>query len=309
MILLLLLACHQAPNHTGDTASNAEPLVVVTLNTHSFQEGADSLDKLEAIGQGLASLPVPMGWEGTEDRLVADLVGLNEVMSGTFWSYDYGGATHDGGAILQQALEAASGMTWYRADFGFAHWDSGELMSNVVLSRTPLLDTESLSLTTTDFWPAPNEQRSVGRVETDVPGLGRIRFYVTHTWGWDSVDTLTQVGEVKSFMALHQGEPAVDLLVGDLNVPSTSLAYQEWTEGPPFPLLDSYGLANPDGFTDPTTTDGTDRIDYILVGEGGPIPEDPACFRSARIFDGSSLPVVSDHYGVVTVLDGGCAGG
>ena len=65
-----------APTDTAKPVQHA--LVVVTLNTHSFQEGPDSIEKLEQIGQGLAALDV-------------DLVGLNEVMSGTFWAYDYGG--------------------------------------------------------------------------------------------------------------------------------------------------------------------------------------------------------------------------
>ena len=38
----------------------------------------------------------------------ADIVGLNEVMSGTFWSYDYGGAEYDGLMLIREALEAGA---------------------------------------------------------------------------------------------------------------------------------------------------------------------------------------------------------
>ncbi len=284
--LLLALGCEPQ----RDSAAPA-PLTVVTLNTHSFQEGEDSLEKLALIGEGLAALDV-------------DLVGLNEVMSGTFWSYDYGGATHDGTALIQEALEAASGEEWAAHSIGFAHWDSGEQMSNVVLSRFPLLHTADADLTTTDFWPAPAEQRSVVHARIQVPELGPVAFFVTHTWGWDSVDTLVQVDEVKAFMAAQRsGDEVLDLLVGDLNVPSTDPAYSAWLSAGDASLYDTYGLANPDGFTDSTSHSGQDRIDYVLVGEAWGHGADPACYRSVLIFDGAEQPAVSDHLGVMTTFD------
>ncbi len=268
--------------------TEADELVVVSLNTHSFQEEQDPLDKLQWIGAGLASLD-------------ADLVGLNEVLSGTFHSYDYDGAEYDGAELIREALEEASGEAWHALAVGFAHWDTGELMSNVVLSRYTLLESDSRSLTTTDFWPAPKEQRNAVYARVEVPDLGPVNLFVTHTWGWDSADTEAQIAEVKQFMVdKYRGDEALDLLVGDLNVPAGSQAYQLWTGPDPFRLMDTYGMANPEGFYDSTQLDGEDRIDYVLAGEGWELSEDASNYVSQLVFDGTTLPVVSDHKGVVT---------
>ncbi len=275
---------------TGDAGAGTVELVVVLLNTHSFQEGPDSLAALERIGRGLAALD-------------ADLVGLNEVMSGTFWAYDFGGAQHDGAAIIEQALEQASGEQYHAAGCGFAHWDTGELMSNIVLSRTPIDTTGCRGLTTTDSWPAPEEQRNVTHARTTVPGLGPVGFFVTHTWGWDSADTLLQVEEVKAFMAERaRGDEALMLLAGDLNITPDSQAYQRWLSGPPLRLVDTFARANPEASHDPTVFDPRARIDYILVGADRPPATDPAHLRSRLVFTGHPLPRVSDHLGVMTVF-------
>jgi len=264
----------------------ADQLVVVTLNTHSFQEGERSLAALEDIGRGLAVLE-------------ADLVGLNEVMSGTFLSYDYAGARYDGTELIRGALEGASGERWYEATFGFAHWETGELMSNVVLSRTPITERDSRPLTTTDFWPGPGEARGVGFVRTVVPGLGPIHLYVTHTWGWDSADTLIQIAEVKAFMAERDpGDGTPTLLVGDLNLPPTHPAFSAWLGSGAPRLLDTWALAHPTRADAPTQRDGPHRIDYVLLAEGGRLGQ--GGWTSSPAFDGSQLPVVSDHLGVVT---------
>jgi endonuclease/exonuclease/phosphatase family metal-dependent hydrolase len=266
-------------------AAPSETLVVVTLNTHSFQEGSNSLAKLTAIGQGLASLH-------------ADLVGLNEVMSGTFWSYDYGGAVYDGAEIIRLALESASVSTWHIAREGFAHWSTGEEMSNVVLSRFPIEAWDSRSLTTTDGWPGPGEKRNVVYARVQIGGIGPVSFFVTHTWGWDSSDTLAQVQEVKSFMqnAAH-GDEALSLLVGDLNVTPDQDAYAAWLS-PPLGLVDTAAQANPGSLAVPTTLDGN-HIDYILAE---PATQAQPGYESFLAFDGTSLPVVSDHKAVVTVV-------
>lgn len=275
----------------ADSAAG-ETLLVVTLNTHSFQEGADSLAKLQLIGQGLAALG-------------ADIVGLNEVMSGTFWAYDYGGAQYDGAALIQESLQASSGVPWHVVSHGFAHWESGELMSNVILSRTPILESDARSLTTTDFWPGPQEQRSVIYAATEVPSFGLVHVFVTHTWGWESVDTLPQINEVKAFMADKQrGDETLSLLLGDLNAPSTSAAYSWWT-APPAPLVDTFAVANPGQLHVSTTWSDEHRIDYILAREAS------WDLASWLIFIGKEegglvLSPVSDHKGVATLFKTRC---
>ena len=268
----------------GVEAGVTRRLVVVTLNTHSFQEGTSSLQKLEAIGKGLAALQV-------------DLVGLNEVMSGTFWSYHYNGQKYDGTAIIKKALEAASGVPYHSYSRGFAHWSSGEQMANVVLSRTAITESGSRSLTTTDFWPAPKETRNVIHARTTIPGFGPLNLLVTHTWGWDSVDTAKQIAEAKSFLAQKiRGDEILNLVLGDLNLPSTHKSFPAWLASP-VKLVDTYGEANPKGNTDPTTLSGQHRIDHVLCDRRS------WSFTSTLVFDGKNQPVVSDHKGVVTVFE------
>lgn len=271
-------------NDAGDP-DITRTLRVVTLNTHSFQEGAASIAKLWAIGEGLAALSV-------------DVVGLNEVMSGV----EEGGETHDAAAIIADALEASSGLAFSRASYGFAHWDTGALMANTILSRWPILESDARSLTTTDFWPAPNEQRNVVYARLDVPEVGLINVFVTHTWGWDSADTVAQIHEVKGFMAeKFVGDEALDLLLGDLNTPSTWPHFQTWLTGGLFHLLDP-AVDEPSVLTAPTVVGGEHRIDFVLAGEGWPVSEDPARSTMLRVFDGTTLPVVSDHVGVMAVF-------
>ena len=266
------------------TSTPPRRLVVVTLNTHSFQEGTTSLHKLQLLGQGLAALK-------------ADLVGLNEVMSGTFWSYHYKGQKYDGTAIIKKALEGASGIPWYAHSVGFANWSSGELMSNVVLSRTPISQRASRALSTTDFWPAPGQQRNAVYARTQIPGWGAVNLVATHTWGWDSSDTLKQIAQVKGLLASKiQGGELLNLVLGDLNVPPDSAGHKAWLNAAPVKLVDSYAEANPQGGGDPTTIKGTHRIDYILCDRRS------LAFTSKLVFDGKDQPVVSDHKGVVTTF-------
>jgi len=272
-------------------------LRVVTLNTHSFQEGDDSIQKLRVIGDRLG-------------RLGVDIVGLNEVMSGTFWAYDYGGAVYDGTEIIQDALEAASGVPWHAHGQVFAHWADGEAMSNVVLSRFPIQETGHAWLTTTDFWPAPHGRRCAIFARVDVPQLGPVGVFVTHTAGFDSVDTGMQIREVKTFRVDRMsGDEELLLLLGDLNMPSTWPAYETWLDAPPVELVDTYALANPDGFEDPTMVGGDHRIDYILAG-AAQLAARPWGVTSMLVFagdavDGVPLPVVSDHLGVMTTFEMG----
>ena len=260
----------------------ARRLVVVTLNTHSFQEGAGSLQKLETIGQGLAALG-------------ADIVGLNEVMSGTFKSYHYTGQKYDGAALIKAALEKASGQTYHKYSAGFAHWSSGELMSNVVLSRTPIIASGSRALTTTDFWPAPKEQRNVVWARTRLDGFGPLNVMVTHTWGWGSADTATQIAEVKAYLAGKvQSDEVLNLVLGDLNVHPDHKAFAAWLAAP-LKLWDTFGEANP-GSKAATTVKGQHRIDHVLADRR------EHALSSSLVFDGKQQQLVSDHVGVMTTF-------
>ncbi len=289
VLMLAFCGCAPAGEENQDLGQDiaapdaaARRLVVVTLNTHSFQEGTSSLQKLESIGRGLAALG-------------ADIVGLNEVMSGTFWSYHYKGQQYDGAVLIKAALEKASGRTYHVYSAGFAHWSSGEQMSNVVLSRTPIIASGVRALSTTDFWPAPKEQRNVIWARTTLAGYGPLNVLVTHAWGWGSTDTAKQIAEVKAYLASKlQGDEVLNLVLGDLNVHPDHAAFTAWL-GAPTRLVDTFGEANP-GSKAATTFKGQHRIDHVLADRRA------HSFASALVFDGKTQPVVSDHLGVMTTF-------
>ncbi len=265
-------------------------VVLVTLNTHAFQEGADSLLKLAQIGVELA-------------RLEADIVALNEVMSGRFWAYGMGGVEHDAGAIIKEVAEQASGDAWELVSFPWAQWADGEVMANVLLVRRGHFEaTDVRPLPTTDFWPAPQSQRVVGYARVRLPGLAPVHAFVTHAWGWDSVDTAPQIAEVKAFMAEKaQGDAVLEVVMGDFNVPSTAPHYQTWL-APPYALEDAWTVANPATPHVSTQHDGQHRIDYIMLRPGGCVVDGAHFAFDGQMLDGQVSPVVSDHKGVVVHL-------
>ncbi|MDX9719582.1 MAG: hypothetical protein RBU37_02460 [Myxococcota bacterium] len=298
LLLLLLLwsfvGCAARSPHEQDAMLDAEieteALVVATLNTHSFQEGLDSLSKLDAIGVELA-------------RLGAQLVVANELMSGRFFAYDMGGAEHDAAQLILDALQRASGEDWEYALFPWAHWDTGELMSNAVFCRGKVLESDARALTTTDFWPAPLESRGVGYALLELEGLAPVEVFVTHSWGWDSADTLAQISEVKAFMVeKHSPLSRLTLLMGDLNLPSSWPAFQAWLEPPPLSLLDTFALAWPENPHQSSQNDGEHRIDHVLMRDGACQVEKAHFAFDGELLEGQLSPVVSDHKGVVVHL-------
>lgn len=275
--------------HDSGPRRSSKRLVVVTLNTHSFQEGPNSIEKLRAIGRGLAALP-------------ADIVALNEVMSGRFPSF--GGQHHDAVEIIREALETASCQPWHVVVSAFAHWDTGEQMANAVLTHFPVTESGERVLTTTDFWPGPSEQRKVVYIRAEPPQIGPVALFATQAWGWDSVDTLTQIDEIKSLVAAKtRGDEANVFVVGDLNIEPSSLGYDRWI-GEPLPLVDTFAVANPEQRDNSTTIGEQHRIDYIFA------TRTKARYQSFLAFDGSTrnektTPIVSDHKAVVTIFEAG----
>lgn len=271
----------------GAMRDETDQLVVVTLNTHAFQEGRDSIDKLTQMGQGLAQLD-------------ADLIGLNEIMSGDFSAF----GPQDALDHVQDALEAATGQTWHRARHNWAQWDSGEFMANAILSRYPIRDVDERDLTTTNFWPAPDHgARAVLYGRVDVPRVGVVDLFVTHTAGTHAgmSEATVQAEEVKAFMGSKGTGADLQLLVGDLNVPPTWPTFQTFVNAPPV-LVDTFGVANRSTPNAPTKWSGQNRIDYVLAQADAALLSGGPRFSSRIIFDETDLPRVSDHKGVVTIF-------
>lgn len=267
-------------------------LVTVTLNTHSLQETTGRFKKLHSIAAGLA-------------RLNADIVGLNEIVFGNIFSRGYGGQYYDTAEIIRLHLECLSGRPYYLYREGFARWENGEWLGNAILSAHPLIATDTVKLTTTNFWPAPASQRNCLYAKIALPAGANADVFVTHLMGYDYPDTAIQISELKRFVNTHRSSGAVGaLIMGDFNIPSTHSNYKILLESAPV-FTDIFFAANAGGKDTPTTLNGQ-RIDYIFWLDGDWRLAERQ-IRSSVIFDGREYneylyPIVSDHFGVVAIL-------
>jgi endonuclease/exonuclease/phosphatase family metal-dependent hydrolase len=267
-------------------------LVAVTLNTHSLQETTGRFGKLRAIAAGLA-------------RLNTDIAGLNEIVFGNIFSGGYAGRYYDTAEIIRSHLECLSGRPYYLYREGFGRWENGEWLGSAILSAHPLAATDTVKLTTTDFWPAPASQRNCLYAKISLPSGAHADVFVTHLMGYDYPDTAIQIGELKRFVDTRRSTGAASALVmGDFNVPSTHDNYRVLLESGPV-FTDLFAAADAGGKDTPTTTGGQ-RIDYIFWVDGAWRLRERR-LRSSVIFDGQEhwgyrYPVVSDHFGVAVLL-------
>ena len=269
----------------GTIEDDPSELVVVTLNTHSLQEKTQRFKKLEWIAEGLAAVN-------------ADLIGLNETVSGKIYARGYQGRSMNTAELIQSYLEELTGASYHRYEKTMGIWGDGEHLNNVILSRYPIEEQSERKITTTDKWPAPNQKRNVLFAKVRLPGGQPVHFYVTHAMGWISVDTASQIKEIKSFMDEHyHPEVLAEFVVGDLNVVPTHPQYPDWLRLEPA-MRDTYATINKIHHPYRAET-----VDYIMLSERSSIGE---VERSADlIFNNESVgghlfPKVSDHVGFVT---------
>lgn len=233
-------------------------------------------------------------------ELAPDLVGLQEVLS-------RGGHS--------QADEIADGLGYHVAFGVGASWDDGEQFGNAVLSRWPILRTQTVPLPYGDT----TQRRSLLCVEVDAPG-GPVPFFVTHlNWRFhEGAVREAQVVEIARTIEVRapiSGRPPV--LVGDFNAaPESSeirfLSGLQPLNGESFFLADCFAWAgqgngitydprnNP--YAGPENTGYPRRLDYVFVR--GPKQDGTGFPLSARVVlhDARDGVWASDHYGVLAEI-------
>jgi endonuclease/exonuclease/phosphatase family metal-dependent hydrolase len=262
-------------------------LSLLTLNTHSFQEEEGRFTKPYQIGLGLK-------------QLQPDICVLNEVVYGSFFAWDGDGRYRD-------SLESiASGMGEVYAAYNalrlpFGRWEKGEQLANVILSRFPMLDSWSFTLTTTDRWPAPHSSRTCPAARLQLPDNKTCTVIAIHAMGHNSKDTSSQITEIKAHITelINSGEKLIFLL-GDFNIAAGTPDYEKLIKEQPV-FIDSFHTANPACFLQSSVYRENLRIDHILMAD---TPERAQIKSSEIIFCGADdpydLPVVSDHFGLLT---------
>jgi len=266
-------------------------LVIVTLNTHSFQQETKIFEKLLWIAEGLKNLD-------------ADIIGLNEILYGNIYSRGYKGKYYDTSEIIKNHLECMMKQEYFLFKAGFGKWEDGEILANAILSKYPLYDSSYIELTTNDFWPAPYSKRNCIFSKIYINQKGYINFFVTHTMGYDYNDTRLQIKEIKKFVNSKKNEDTMgSIVMGDFNVPQYHKNYPFLIKHPP-EFIDTFALANPSLFNKSSTFDNQHRIDYIFWVHGNLLLKNHKV-ESSIIFNDDYYkymyyPIVSDHFGIVT---------
>src|SRR5450432_1544405 len=258
---------------------------LVTLNI--WNRGGPWEERLVAIRAGVADL-------------APDVIGLQEVLR----------PAQDEG--LDQALQIAEGFGYHIA-FGPAMKASGIGFGNAVLSKFPILRSETFELPRVDA----EESRCLVFAELDAP-FGKFPFFVTHlSWRFDEghvreAQVKAIAGHIKE-LAPAEGFPPV--IVGDFNAAPDTDEIRFMTGlcslgGRSVYFADSFGLVgHGEGTTfsrrNPSATEFREpdrRIDYIFVrgpdhrGRGEPL-DSSVCFD--RPVNGI---YPSDHFGVVATI-------
>jgi endonuclease/exonuclease/phosphatase family metal-dependent hydrolase len=265
---------------------------IVTLNI--WNRGGPWEERLVAIRAGVADL-------------APDVIGLQEVLRPS--SEPPG---NRGGEGLDQAHQIAEGFGYHIA-FGAAMKTGGVDFGNAVLSKFPILRTQTFELPQLDA----AESRCLVFAELDAP-FGKFPFFCTHlSWRFD--EGHVREAQVKAIGGhINQLAPAVGfppVIVGDFNAAPDSDEIRFMTGlcslgGRSVYFADAFGLVgHGDGTTfsrrNPFATEFREpdrRIDYIFVrgpdqrGRGEPL-DSSVCFD--RPVNGV---YPTDHFGVTATI-------
>ena len=216
---------------------------------------------------------------------------------------------------MDQAAQVADGLG-YEVAYGVAARAGGGEYGNAVLSKFPILATDTLPLPS----PPTEEGRSLLHVDVRAP-WGRTPFFVTHLhWkpehGSVRVEQARAVVDAVNVRAPSDSGGFPALLAGDFNADADADEIQLIREGrdargPARPFVDCFVAANGQlpGHTFARSNryaakecDRNQRIDYVFVREIRPAaPGFPLAARVVCTVPGGGV-FPSDHYGVYVEL-------
>lgn len=290
---------------------------LLTLNTHSFME-PESIHKLRLLAYALVKEEFDVtAFQEVNQSMEEMVVDAERLRRSRFC----GGEREvdikrdNYGLLLAEEL-ASMGVeyywTWAPSHIGYDRFDEGIAL----FSKNPILEIKSGYVSETADFRDPHARMVVGiRVKDGNEGLmeseeGRENkreswYYSVHLSRWsDGAEHFARQWEMLEQLVGEEDHPV--WIMGDFNSPA-----QDMGEGYSFVMRenrwkDCFVMADGDRESGGTVRDVIDgwrdtgrnaiRIDYIMVNQEMPVLE------CKTVFDGTSYPIVSDHYGVMAVL-------
>ena len=268
-------------------AQSKDKLVLLTLNTHSWQE-TDNVSCLRHVAEAVA-------------HIRPDIIALQEINQKQGGSPASGTRLKESGflsagdeiladnwALLLSEMIPGYQWSWRFTHIGYRTWEEGV----AVMSRQPILETRSQDLSAEGV----KLRRRALAVRTE-----KGWFCSAHMGWWDDPhDPFPSQWNKLCAFARSLGSPCY--LQGDFNSPAHErgrgydlMLSDGWQDCYTRAEIRDAGVTVPgqiDGWRD-TAVSGF-RLDFCLAGQPG------KTLRSQVVFNGEREPVVSDHFGVLT---------
>ena len=269
---------------------------ILTLNTHSLcEKEATFKRKLTAL------------WIAEQQPDVICLQEVNQTMTssevdvdGFFTGKDTIKQDNYAKDLVQDLLELGHQYYWMwePVKIGYGKYEEGL----AILSKTEILDHESILLTHTDDFNNWKKRKALG-VKIQISN-NNLWVYTTHM-GWFNDDEEPFLTQWKKLNRHLKEKSETIILTGDFNAPDC-LSGQSYDEIIDSDWFDAYHLAkNTYGHdTAKGKIDGWEnseisgmRIDYIFLNK--PL----SVLNHEVVFDGENAPIVSDHFGIKMEVD------
>ena len=285
-------------DYNPDKPKPDNELVVLNLNLHCYQEDENEL-RFYKIAEAIYKLDpdIVTLQEGAQHK-DTEIFGLHrEVIV----------RTDNSVKKIVDILKSEYGLEydwfWDIVHYAWKVWDEGIS----ILSKTKLNNVKSKYISrdqTIEFC----HSRKIVMIETEIPGIGNVKAFSCHMGWWkDEKEPFEdQFDNLVKWLEDEKKDTDAVLICGDFNVPAGTEGYEYIKENSGF--IDSYYVANPNGFEDPTIGNDIDgwgwkrvcstkkniRIDYGFLEGNSNIKVSLA----QRIFTEKSFGRVSDHNGI-----------
>lgn len=272
-------------------AQSKDKLILLTLNSHSWQE-ADNASCLRYAAEAIsAEQPHIIALQEINQQENGPLAAPDRLLKSGFADAGFPIVENNWALLLAERLQGYQ-WCWAFTHAGYKTWHEGVAL----LSKSPILEVRCADISAPDLPPDSWRRRRVLAIRT-----AQGWFCSTHMGWWgDEIDPfLGQWQRLQAFTASMEGPCYV---MGDFNCPA-----QTRGEGYDRMLMDGwqdcYARAEDrdGGVTVPGQIDGWRegpvdglRMDLCMARQPG------RTLRSRVIFNGSFHPRVSDHFGVLT---------
>ncbi len=268
-------------------AQSRDKRILVTLNTHSWQEADNASCLFHVAGAMKEIRPDIIALQEINQHIQAKTASPERLReSGYVPAGDEIG--EDNWALLLSEKLPGYHWTWIFAHIGYRSWAEGIAL----LSRSPVLETRAADLSAPDI----RLRRKALAVRTEAG------WFCTVHLGWWGDERDPFIGQWEKLNRFARGLGGPCWLLGDFNNPAhlrgqgyDLILRDGWEDCYARAQTRDGGVTVPgqiDGWRE-TQVDGF-RLDACFAGQAG------KTLRSHVIFNGKTFPAVSDHYGVLT---------